>query len=268
MAIVPGAIYRPIPSTTDPAITPIGAIFHVDAGNAWSLYEWFGGADGDGGSGGIESHGHIRWDGSQEQYRDTLIEADANYKANSFVRDGTRYGFLSFETQGYASGVWTPQQVDTIKADIVWVAETYDVPLRVAPAWDQPGFGYHTLYPDMWTNVAGKTCPGPNRIVQWNEIIVPWLEAGADMAEPRIPQPSWYDPAITTRLMAAGRITTVPVTETYDYWRVLIIADRELQAFNSLVVQVAQGGGLSASDREKFNAHRHNPGGVRTGDRL
>ena len=48
MARAPFAAWRPIPSATDPKIVPIGVILHVDAGNAASLYEYFGGADGNG----------------------------------------------------------------------------------------------------------------------------------------------------------------------------------------------------------------------------
>lgn len=173
MAIIPFAEKKLIPAGyNDPAIIPIGIILHVDAGNAADLYDYFAHR-----SGGIESHGHIRKDGHIYQYRDTSREADANYRGNSFIgNDGRRYGFLSFETQGYGEGEWTDAQIDSIKRLIEWGHKVHGIPLRVAPAWDRGGVGYHTMWgaPGPWTPVA-KSCPGPARIKQFNAIIKPWL---------------------------------------------------------------------------------------------
>lgn len=36
------------------------------------------------------------------------------------------------------------------------------------------GVGYHTMYAG-WSNVAGKTCPGPDRIAQFNNVLIPWM---------------------------------------------------------------------------------------------
>src|SRR5690606_33858130 len=182
MALAPFAAWRPIPSATDPKIVPIGVILHVDGGNARSLYHWFNGP-----SGGIESHFHVDRDGHVEQYRDTGQEADANYKGNSFVLDvdlpemgirkGTRVGFISVETQGYASGEWTGAQLDAIKQVLTFAHDEHRVPLVVTPAWNRPGVGYHVMWgaPGAWTNVS-KTCPGPDRIDQFYDVIVPWME--------------------------------------------------------------------------------------------
>src|SRR5690606_37281744 len=139
MARAPFASGRPIPSKTDLKIVPIGVILHVDGGNARSLYHWFNGP-----SGGIESHFHVDRDGHVEQYRDTEQEADANYKGNSFILDvdlpemgirkGTRVGFISVETQGYASGEWTGAQLDAIKRILTFAHDEHRIPLKVTPA--------------------------------------------------------------------------------------------------------------------------------------
>lgn len=156
--------------SNDPEIIPIGVILHVDAGNASSLYEFFRDR-----SGGIESHGHIRLDGSLQWFRDSTREADANFKANSFIgKDGRRYGFISIETQGYGDGVWTDAQLATIKRVLEWAHETHDIPLIVCDGPFSPGIGYHTLFPWIWTPVA-KSCPGPRRIVQFKDVLVPWM---------------------------------------------------------------------------------------------
>lgn len=166
MAIYPKAVVKLIPpGQNDPLIVPRIGILHVDAGNADSLYEFFRDR-----SGGIEAHMHVKLNGVFEQYRDTRYEADANYKANPFA--------LSVETQGYGLGKWTAKQLDTIKFIMLKANELDGIPLRKADTWNDPkgGWGYHTLFgaPGQWTPVA-KSCPGPDRIKQFNEILVPWM---------------------------------------------------------------------------------------------
>ena len=155
------------PGANDPRITARIGIWHVDAGNAFSLEDYFRNR-----SGGIESHGHVRSDGELEQYRDTDYEADANYKANPFA--------LSFETQGLEFGTWNEAQLATIKRTIMWGHEHHNIALRLPKTWNDPkgGWGYHTLF-DEWRPFA-KSCPGPRRKEQFHDIIVPWMKDGGD----------------------------------------------------------------------------------------
>lgn len=179
---VPFAVQKNIPpGPSDPRIVARVGIFHVDAGNAESLYGWFNGP-----SGGIEAHGHVRTGGVLEQYRDTAFEADANYKANPFA--------LAWETQGWGNGKWTEEQLDTIKRLIRWMHRNHDIPLVVPKRWDGTGFGYHTLFPE-WSNVSGKTCPGPFRKEQFHDLIVPWMRDGAPL----------HDEPLTPNITAALR---------------------------------------------------------------
>lgn len=178
MSLIPFAEKKLItPGSSDPRIIPIGVIWHVDAGNASDLYDFFKNR-----SGGIESHGHVRLDGHLYQYRDTDYEADANYKANSFVENGKRYGYLSFETQGFGDGEWTEAQLDTIQEVNLWAHEEYGIPYRVCRNSTDPGYGYHTLFgsPSAWTPVA-KSCPGPKRIKQFHSIVVPRMQSEEEM---------------------------------------------------------------------------------------
>lgn len=171
MAIIPFADELLIPpGSNDPRIKARIGILHVDAGNAESLYTYFRDR-----SGGIESHGFIKRTGVLEQYRDTAWQADANYLANDFA--------ISFETQGFGEGEWTAEQLDTIKRVMLWAKKAHDIPLRKVTSWNdaQGGWGYHTLFPSQWSNVPGKTCPGPDRIKQFNDILWPWMLAGGHM---------------------------------------------------------------------------------------
>jgi hypothetical protein len=184
MALYPAATKELIkPGVNDPKITAIGIILHTDAGNVGDLHDYF-----DGPSGGIESHFHIPKSRPVLQYRDTAYEADANYHGNSFKvgDDPTLYGFISVETQGLATDPWNDYQLAEIKKLILWAKSVHPrILLRVCPAWNEPGIGYHTLFgaPGPWTPVA-KSCPGPKRIQQFNQIIVPWLKTAGLPAKP------------------------------------------------------------------------------------
>lgn len=163
--LLPFAAHELIPpGSNDPQIVPIGNVFHVAVSESSDLHDYFNGP-----SGGIESHGYIRRDGTVVQYRALDREADAQAAGNSFMRGGKRCGLLSWETQGMGPGEWTPEQVATIRRIMQWTHDEWGIPLRQAPAWNEPGNGYHSLFGE-W-NPNKHTCPGPDRIRQWPTII-------------------------------------------------------------------------------------------------
>jgi LysM repeat protein len=171
--LVPGYEFHNVGSlVNDPKIDVVhGLIYHVTGTNVSPLHYF------DGPSQGIESTFYIpkTSEDPKEQYRDTNREADANYKANSWIgTDGLRHGFLSVETQGLGGGKWTKYQLDSLKDLTLVTAKEHGYPLKECESYHGHGVGYHTMYP-QWTNVSGKTCPGAERIIQFREIIVPWL---------------------------------------------------------------------------------------------
>lgn len=180
---LPDAIRKPIPQTsTDPDIIPIGDIFHVAVSKSDSLHDLFEH------DGGIESTGYIRFDGKVEQYRPFTVECDAQFDGNSWIGgDGRRYGFNSWESEGMGDGEWTDAQIATIKAIIRFKHREWGHPLRKCPAWNMPGYGYHCLF-ERWNKTA-HSCPGPARVNQFNNIIVPWLRQGAPQ-EDDMPTPA------------------------------------------------------------------------------
>lgn len=180
MAWYPLAHKRPIaPGPNDPPVIIIGAILHVDAGDSPDLYNYFNGP-----SDGIESHFHVPKDGPVLQYRDTHYEADANLKGNSFLGEhGSRFGYVSIETQGLAKGEWNDHQLANIKSLLKWLSETHNFPLTVCQTPTTPGVGYHVMFgaPSAWTPYS-KVCPGPDRVRQFEQELVPWMngERGED----------------------------------------------------------------------------------------
>lgn len=164
MALYPPAIKKLIPpGPTDPRITARVAIMHI-AVMIGSLYDYFKDR-----SGGVESHFYVFKNGAVEQYRDTAFQADANTDANDFA--------ISIETEGMEHGEWTEAQLASIKALLVWLNKTHSIPLVKCPKWNGSGVGYHTQFEGQWDK-RHATCPGPDRIKQFNNVLVPWMAAG------------------------------------------------------------------------------------------
>lgn len=163
------------PGPNDPPIIAMGAILHVDSGDSKSLYGYFS----SGKSNGVESHFFVRKDGVVEQYRDTAYEADANLMGNSFMKGTQRFGYVSIETQGKDAGEWNALQLAALKSLLKWLSETHNFPLKKCADPKDPGVGYHTMWgaPGPWTPKA-KTCPGADRIRQFNAVLVPWFSEG------------------------------------------------------------------------------------------
>lgn len=153
------------PGSNDPPIKPRIAILHVDAGNAFSLYSYFKDR-----SGGVESHFHVRKDGVVEQYRSIYFQADANLNANDYA--------VSIETQGLGHESWNEAQLKSIKALLLWLHKEAGIPLHKCTGPAGTGVGYHIQFgsPGPWTPVA-KACPGPKRIAQYNNVLVPWMKS-------------------------------------------------------------------------------------------
>lgn len=173
--VYPKATQRIIPAgTSDPVITPVVVVLHVDAGNASTLFNWFNGP-----SKGIESHLFIRKDGVVEQYRQFDREADAQLGGNSWMVDGKRLGSISIETQGTALGYWTRAQKKAIKNFLLWAHDNLGIEMRVVTVPNprslaRGGVGYHSLF-NAW-NSLGKSCPGPKRIAWFKNKLTPWLD--------------------------------------------------------------------------------------------
>jgi len=188
MALCPFAEHKLIPpGSNDPAITPRAAILHIAVTDAWSLYDFFKFR-----SGGIESHFYVTWRGKIEQYRDTEFEADANYRANPFA--------VSIETQGWGNGRWNRRQLRALKRLLLWLHEEHGIPLRKPGRWYGAGVGYHSQFPE-WSPVA-KSCPGPYRVMQYNEDLVPWM---AEQVSPV----AKFRKAVAAALEAAEKATSV-----------------------------------------------------------
>lgn len=164
----PGLTWRPLPEdTTQPTAVKTQVILHstADNGGPDATWQYFNRPDIY-----VESTFVVGFDGGGYQMLDSNRRADANVSANTRA--------ISIETVGAADRPWTPQQLDRL-ADIArWANTTHGIPLTVPPAHDQPGIGYHRMFP-QWSP-SGTACPNDLRVAQFHNLFIPMIQ-GVDM---------------------------------------------------------------------------------------
>lgn len=174
MAWYPGAQKMELQPESDsqPAIRPTQFIVHsiVAPWTARRTYEYWRESTN------LESHFGLGYDGDLGQYIGTETRADANAGANR-RSDGT--GAVSIETASdtKASDPWTDAQVEELIRLGVWMHEHHGVPLRICRSHSDPGFGYHSQFP-QWST-SGTACPGAARIKQFRKVVFPGIVARA-----------------------------------------------------------------------------------------
>ncbi len=177
MGWYPGAVKMELQPESDqqPAIKPTQFIVHsiVAPWTARRTYEYWRDSTN------LESHFGIDYEGTVGQYIGTHTRADANAGANRRP-DGT--GAVSAETASNtsASDPWNDKQVEDLIALGVWLHEEEGIPLRICRTHDDPGYGYHSMFP-QWST-SGTACPGKARIKQFREVVFPGIVARAKAA--------------------------------------------------------------------------------------
>lgn len=194
MARYPGAIWKPITADKDrQRLTVYNRVnLHSTASVASSQHGYFN-------QRGIpDSHFHVAYDGTVEQYVDTSMRAFADYEGN----DAT----VSIETQGVSSSTgdekWRPAQAAAIIDLVAWIIKTHDIPRKLASnshagSTSSQGLSWHRLgcdgnFPSLpsiqagrlqrgggmhYSTSLGKVCPGYLRITQIHQEIWPGVEA-------------------------------------------------------------------------------------------
>lgn len=200
MAVMPGAIYRPVPAKgRGRRIKGRGICLHVAASEGASLFGYFSTASSD-------SHFYVRRDGTIEQYVDTDFVAYANVAGNATL--------ISVETQGGLTNAdgepWTPAQVAALGRLVRWAAAIDGFPIKPMPD-SRPtsrGVGYHRLGVkpwvvaggELWSSAVGKVCPGAAKIAQVPNVIAAAL--GGSVLEDDLPYTEAELTAIIQRAVA------------------------------------------------------------------
>lgn len=179
MAWYPEAVKMELQPESDsqPAIRPTQLIFHSLAA-PWTIrrvYEYWKTVS-------LESNFAVDYEGGVGQYIGTETRADANAGANRRA-DGT--GAVSVETSSNLTHTdpWNDQQVRALIALGVWLHQRHGIPLRICRTHDDPGYGYHSMFP-QWS-LSGTGCPGAARISQFREEVFPGIvRAAGEVTEP------------------------------------------------------------------------------------
>ncbi|MGV9756915.1 peptidoglycan recognition protein family protein [Streptomyces tricolor] len=179
MAWYPGATKMELQPESDSqaAIRPTQFIVHsiIAPWTAKRTYEYWRDSTN------LESHFGLGYEGDLGQFIGTETRADANAGANRRP-DGT--GAVSIETASNTKGTdpWTDAQIEQLIKLGVWLHRHHGIPLRICRTHDDPGFGYHSLFP-QWST-SGTACPGAARIRQFREVVFPGIVARATGTTP------------------------------------------------------------------------------------
>lgn len=164
----PHAVRRPIPRHFGGKRRRTrGAVLHVDAGGASSLFGWFSNP-----ASGASSHFHVKYDGIVEQYVDADLIAWTQRAGNTTC--------IGIETQGKGDGEWTLAQLAAIVALLRWLSEVYKIPLTdmLTSRPGSTGIGMHRYGIDPYRAAGGeiwgprgKACPGNDRVRQFPALV-------------------------------------------------------------------------------------------------
>lgn len=188
MALCPFAEHKLLPeNATQGRISPRAVIFHSAGGEA-ELYSWWMNDE----SRGLESHFWVGRDGRTVQYIDTEVRADANGDANDFA--------ISIETAStvHASEPWDAPQVAALIRLTDWLCDVHPAIARRAMTHPtDSGLAWHVQFgaPGPWTSAKGKVCPGPARIAQVVDVVIPAVaHGGTPTPAPKPPALSRQEP--------------------------------------------------------------------------
>ena len=169
----PGATWAPLPeSGTHGTYTKTQLIFHSTGttASASANRRYFASSNVD-----VESTLIVDYDGGCLQIMEASEKADANTTASRRA--------ISVEVVGTADEPYTAAQVARCKDIAKWACENHPIARRQCPAHDESGLGWHVMFgaPGPWTTVSGKECPGPKRIVQVRDVIIPSVRLSSSL---------------------------------------------------------------------------------------
>lgn len=191
MARYPGAIWRPITANKSrQRLSTYNRVnLHSTASSAASQFGYFNQ------SGIPDSHFHVAYDGTVEQYVDTSMQAFADLEGN----DAT----VSIETAGVAKDgneKWTAAQLASIIKLVAWIMKTHNISRKLASnskvGTSSHGLSWHRLgcdgnFPALpsiqagrnqrgggmrYTKHFGKICPGYGRVIQIHQDVWPAVQ--------------------------------------------------------------------------------------------
>jgi N-acetyl-anhydromuramyl-L-alanine amidase AmpD len=127
VAIMPGALWRPLPYSSSPMTQYDILCYHTMVGSLWGTDAYFRRGSG------VNSHFGVGYDGTIVQWVDTRYRSGANYNGNwhivSVETADVGTGFPAWDlNDGSQVPAWTDAQVEANAAIATWVHETHGIP--------------------------------------------------------------------------------------------------------------------------------------------
>jgi N-acetylmuramoyl-L-alanine amidase len=182
MAIMPGAVWRPLPNASKTRLAAYDiTCIHTMVGSLAGTDSYFRNP-----ATGVNSHFGTGGDGTIYQWVDTAYRSAANLNGNDHIVsiENADMGpqFAAWNTNdGNAVPAFPPAQMEAIAKILAWVNKTHGIPLGLIPnsVRGNRGTGYHrqgiagymAAGGEKWSNAAGKVCPGNRRVAQIQPII-------------------------------------------------------------------------------------------------
>jgi hypothetical protein len=222
MAIMPGAVWRPLPSgaVSTARMSAFDIIcIHTMVGSLAGTDSYFR-------TGSANSHFGTGGDGTIYQWVDTSIQSWANLNGNHHVIsiENADIGpeFPKWNTNSGAEvPAFTGAQIEAIAKVVAWTCKTHNIPCELIPDAKpgRRGIGYHrqgvpgymVAGAEKWSNATGKVCPGDRRVAQIPQIIARAKQIlnptplEDDMTPDQAKQLSEMHWQLTTALPLAGR---------------------------------------------------------------
>jgi hypothetical protein len=114
----------------------------------------------------IGAHFQITADGRIEQYVDTDLSLGHAFAANGFAIG------IETEDDGHPGKPWPDAQLEAIVALLI----DLEIPAQLLKVGASDGLGWHQQF-DAW-NESGHNCPGPVRVAQIRNEVIPLLKEG------------------------------------------------------------------------------------------
>jgi len=149
----PGAVWRDVgaPNRYSNGLmhAQLGVVLHVNDAQSDDLFGWITG-DHD-----MSCHFQVNKAGKVYQYIDTNFSSWCQKDGNNT--------YLSIESQGLAGESATKAQIDAIGKILAWVHKIHGMPLQLAEAPGQRGFGWHGMGAAHGADWGHPDCPGVRR---------------------------------------------------------------------------------------------------------
>lgn len=126
-----------------------GMVQHIAEGSYWGTIGWQQNPVSD-----VSSHFVVDLDGACAQMLDTALVAWTQGAGNGH--------WVSVEVAGFATGLYTPAQQETLSQLYAWLATTHGVPLQITDTTKGRGWGWHGMGGVAWGNHPG--CPGAGNV--------------------------------------------------------------------------------------------------------